>query len=111
LKNWNLKLMNLQLDLSWGSDFQKKVWEKVQNIPFGETRYYKDIAMEMGSINFTRAGANANAQNNILLLIPCHRVIGTGNKLTGYRGGLERKKWLINFERSFVEKSDKFALF
>jgi len=102
---------NLQLDLSLGSDFQKNTWEIVKNIPYGETRSYGDIANEMGGINYTRAVANANAQNNILLLIPCHRVIGNGNKLTGYRGGIERKKWLINFEQSFPDGNKKFTLF
>jgi AraC family transcriptional regulator, regulatory protein of adaptative response / methylated-DNA-[protein]-cysteine methyltransferase len=101
---------NIQLDLS-GSDFQKNVWEIVQNIPFGRTRNYGDIANEMGGKNYTRAVANANAQNDVLLLIPCHRVIGNGNKLTGYRGGLERKKWLINFERSFPDGDEKYTLF
>jgi AraC family transcriptional regulator, regulatory protein of adaptative response / methylated-DNA-[protein]-cysteine methyltransferase len=104
------KSFHLQLDLQ-GSDFQKKVWKIVQNIPFGETRNYKDIAIEMGGLKFTRAVANANAQNNNLLLIPCHRVIGTGNKLTGYRGGLERKRWLIQFERSFIDRNVMSTLF
>lgn len=102
---------NLQFDLSLGSDFQKNTWEIVKNIPYGETRSYGDIANEMGGKNYTRAVANANAQNNILLLIPCHRVIGNGNKLTGYRGGIERKKWLINFEQSFPDGNKKFTLF
>lgn len=104
------KSFQLQLDQK-GSDFQQNVWKIIQDIPFGETRNYGDIASEMGGLNFTRAVAKANAQNNILLLIPCHRVIGNGNKLTGYRGGVERKKWLIGFERSFLERKDLGTLF
>jgi O-6-methylguanine DNA methyltransferase len=101
---------NLQIDLT-GSDFQKNVWEIVQKIPFGKTRSYVDIANEAGGENFTRAVANANAQNNILILIPCHRVIGSGNKLTGYRGGIEKKRWLIEFERSFNKEINIYSLF
>jgi len=101
---------SVELDLR-GSDHQLKIWEKVQNIPFGETRNYGDIAVEMGGKNYTRVVANANAQNNILILIPCHRVIGSGNKLTGYRGGIERKRWLIGFERTFNEANNKDTLF
>jgi len=107
----NRKNFNLQLDLSSGSDFQKDVWKTVQNIPFGGTRNYGDIANEIGGKNFTRAVANANAKNDVLLLIPCHRVIGTGNKLTGYRGGNERKRWLIEFERSFIDQKEMETLF
>jgi AraC family transcriptional regulator, regulatory protein of adaptative response / methylated-DNA-[protein]-cysteine methyltransferase len=105
------KSFNVQFDLSLGSDFQKNVWEIVQNIPYGRTRSYGDIAIEMGGKNYTRAVANANAKNDLLLIIPCHRVIGTGNKLTGYRGGIERKKWLLNFEQSFTDENKKLTLF
>lgn len=101
---------DVQTDLS-GSDFQKSVWNIVGNIPFGTTRSYGDIATEMGGTNFTRAVANANAQNDALLIIPCHRVIGAGNKLTGYRGGIERKKWLLEFERSNNTENRKNTLF
>lgn len=104
------KSFGIQLDLL-GSDFQKNIWKIIQNIPFGETRNYGDIALKTGGMNYIRAVANANAQNNILLLIPCHRVIGNRNKLTGYRGGLERKKWLINFERSFIDRKETGTLF
>jgi len=97
--NGTLKTFNIPLDLQ-GTSFQKKVWDIVLQIPYGTTRTYKDIALEMGDVNGVRAVAYANAQNNILLLIPCHRVIGTGNKLTGYRGGIDKKGWLLNFERT-----------
>jgi O-6-methylguanine DNA methyltransferase len=90
---------NIPLDLQ-GTTFQKKVWDIVLQIPYGATRTYKDIALAMGNINGIRAVASANAQNNILLLIPCHRTIGTGNKLTGYRGGIEKKRWLLDLERT-----------
>jgi O-6-methylguanine DNA methyltransferase len=101
---------NIPLDLQ-GTLFQKKVWEIVQQIPHGTTRTYKDIALEMGNINGVRAVASANAENNILLLIPCHRIIGTGNKLTGYRGGIEKKRWLLDFERTTGNKKPIDQLF
>lgn len=83
--------------------FQKQVWDIVQQIPYGTTRTYMDISLKTGSLKNIRAVAAANARNAILLLIPCHRVIGSGNKLTGYRGGVEKKRWLIEHER---ENSD-----
>jgi len=93
---------DLPTDLQ-GTLFQKQVWHSVQQIPYGATNTYKDISLKIGSIESIRAVAAANARNNILLLIPCHRVIGSGNKLTGYRGGVEKKRWLIEHER---ENSD-----
>jgi len=104
--------MNFSIDLDLqGSELRQKIWHIVRNIPFGETRFYEEIARETGRKNYTRVIANANAHNDILLVIPCHRVIGSGNKLTGYRGGIERKRWLINFERSLVSKECRNTLF
>jgi O-6-methylguanine DNA methyltransferase len=93
---------NLPTDLQ-GTLFQRRVWDIVQKTPYGTTNTYKDISLKMGSLESIRAVAAANAHNNLLLLIPCHRVIGSGNKLTGYRGGVEKKRWLIEHER---ENSD-----
>ena len=84
-----------------GTDFQKEVWKKLLEIPFGHTRTYGDIAREMGSIKNVRAVGLANGKNNLSIVIPCHRVIGTNNKLTGYGGGLLRKDWLLKHEKMF----------
>jgi AraC family transcriptional regulator, regulatory protein of adaptative response / methylated-DNA-[protein]-cysteine methyltransferase len=105
-----LKNFDIKLDLQ-GSAFQKRIWCIVQQIPYGSTLTYKDIALETGNIYSIRAVAAANARNNILLLIPCHRVIGTGNKLTGYRGGIEKKRWLLDHERSNSNNKNNYQLF
>lgn len=81
-----------------GTDFQKRVWEKLLNIPFGKTVSYMDIAMQVGGKDSIRATANAIGKNKINIVIPCHRVIGTNGSLTGYGGGLRKKAWLLNFE-------------
>lgn len=81
-----------------GTDFQKKVWEVLREIPYGETRSYADQARELGSPKSVRAVANANGQNKISIIIPCHRVIGSNGKLTGYSGGIERKMKLLELE-------------
>ena len=91
------KEFNLNL-LPTGTDFQHKVWEQVKKIPFGESNSYLDIALKTGSKNNTRAVGLANGKNPIPIIIPCHRVIGINGKLTGYAGGLERKKWLLQHE-------------
>jgi len=81
-----------------GTDFQIKVWEKLQLIPFGETISYLELARMTGSKTNTRAVGNANGKNKINIIIPCHRVIGSNGKLTGYGGGLWRKEILLKFE-------------
>lgn len=81
-----------------GTQFQKKVWQEVQKIPFGETKSYLAIALQTGSAKNTRAVGLANGKNPIPIIIPCHRIIGTNGKLTGYAGGLDKKKWLILHE-------------
>ncbi|MBS1518675.1 MAG: bifunctional transcriptional activator/DNA repair protein Ada [Bacteroidetes bacterium] len=83
-----------------GSDFQKSVWKILQTIPYGQTRSYKKQAELLGNPKAVRAVANANGKNGIAIMIPCHRVIGEDGKLTGYGGGLWRKKWLIDLEKS-----------
>lgn len=82
-----------------GSEFQNKVWDRLREIPYGETRSYKKLASELGNKNAVRAVAKANGSNRTAIIIPCHRVIGENGNLTGYSGGLARKKWLIDFER------------
>jgi AraC family transcriptional regulator, regulatory protein of adaptative response / methylated-DNA-[protein]-cysteine methyltransferase len=105
-----LKNFNIKLDPQ-GSAFQKRIWSIVQQIPYGTTLTYKDIALKTGNTDSIRAVAAANARNNILLLIPCHRVIGAGNKLTGFRGGIEKKLWLLDHERSNSNNKNDYQLF
>ncbi|RKX44743.1 MAG: XRE family transcriptional regulator [Verrucomicrobia bacterium] len=83
-----------------GTDFQKSVWKILQEIPYGETRSYKQQAIALGNPKATRAVASANGYNRIGIIIPCHRVIGSDGSLTGYGGGLHRKKWLLDFEKA-----------
>lgn len=81
-----------------GTDFQKQVWMELQKIPFGKTVSYQEIANRLGNPQVIRAAASANGKNPIAILIPCHRVIGKNGSLTGYAGGLERKKFLLELE-------------
>ena len=83
-----------------GTDFQKKVWNELKKIPFGKTASYKEIALKAGNIKAVRAIGNANNKNKIAVIIPCHRVIGSVGKLSGYAGGVKRKKWLLEHERN-----------
>lgn len=83
-----------------GTPFQKAVWAALREIPYGETRSYKDIAKAVGRPNAFRAVGMANHANPIFIAIPCHRVIGTNGSLVGYGGGLEMKKALLELERS-----------
>lgn len=85
-----------------GTDFQKKVWTELLNIPYGEVCSYKDIAVRIGKPNACRAVGGANNRNNIPIIIPCHRVIGSGGKLVGYSDGLEIKQFLINLEFKYL---------
>lgn len=83
-----------------GTDFQKSVWKILEGIPYGETRSYKQQAITLGNLKAIRAVASANGHNRISIIIPCHRVIGSDGSLTGYGGGLHRKKWLLDFEKA-----------
>ncbi|MFV0142601.1 methylated-DNA--[protein]-cysteine S-methyltransferase [Empedobacter falsenii] len=93
----NLKEFTIPLDLI-GTDFQKKVWNELIKIPFGETRSYKEQSIAVGDLLAIRAVANANAKNKIAIVVPCHRVIGSDGTLTGYAGGKKRKKFLLELE-------------
>ncbi len=84
-----------------GTDFQKKVWNELRNIPYGKTVSYGELARRIGMPKAVRAVANANAVNAISIIAPCHRVIGTDGNLTGYGGGLNRKKFLLELEKNF----------
>lgn len=81
-----------------GTDFQKKVWAELLKIPIGETITYFELAVRLGDPKLVRAVGTANGRNPLAIVIPCHRVIGAGNKLTGYAGGLDRKLWLLEHE-------------
>jgi methylated-DNA-[protein]-cysteine S-methyltransferase len=83
-----------------GTTFQKRVWAALLRIPFGETRTYRQIAVELGNSNATRAVGAANGRNPISIIAPCHRLVGTDGSLTGFAGGLEAKAYLLNLESS-----------
>lgn len=83
-----------------GTDFQKQVWDALLKIPYGKTASYKDIATAIGNKNACRAVGMANNKNPIMIIIPCHRVIGSNGNLTGYAGGLNIKKQLLDIEQS-----------
>ena len=82
-----------------GTDFQKKVWNELLKIPYGKTISYGELAQLIGKPNSVRAVANTNAVNAISIIAPCHRVIGSDGTLTGYGGGLERKRYLLDLEK------------
>lgn len=86
-----------------GTAFQQQVWNALLTIPYGETRSYKEQAQQLGNPKAIRAVAAANGQNKVSILIPCHRVIGSDGKLTGYAGGLNRKQSLLALERGEVQ--------
>ena len=88
-----------------GTDFQKRVWNELLNIPFGKTLNYQEIANKLGDPKVIRAAASANGKNPISIIIPCHRVIGSDGSLTGYAGGLHRKKWLLEHENPWQQQS------
>lgn len=88
-----------------GTEFQKKVWNALLQIPFGETRSYKEIAEAVGCPLGSRAIGNANNKNKISIIVPCHRVIGANGKLVGYEGGLDVKEKLLNLEKQIISNS------
>ena len=98
-RNFNLKL-NPQ-----GTDFQKKVWKALLNIPYGKTRSYLEQSKALGDVKAIRAVASANGKNPLWIVIPCHRVIGSDGSLTGYAGGIWRKKWLLAHENPVKQQS------
>jgi methylated-DNA-[protein]-cysteine S-methyltransferase len=98
-ENFSLKL-NPQ-----GTEFQKKVWEELQTIPFGKTISYLELSKQLGDVKAIRAVANANGKNPLWIIVPCHRVIGSNGSLTGYAGGLNRKQWLLEHESPYKQQS------
>jgi methylated-DNA-[protein]-cysteine S-methyltransferase len=99
------ELQDFNLPVGFKStEFQKRVMVEVQKVPFGQTITYTQLASRLGSVRLTRAVAAANAANTNLIIIPCHRVVGKNNKLTGYAGELWRKKWLLDHENMMSPK-------
>ena len=92
---------NLPLEFT-GTDFQKRVWTALLEIPYGQTKSYADIAKQVGSPKAVRAVGLANSKNPISIIAACHRVIGSNGKLTGYAGGLHNKKYLLELEHAQV---------
>jgi methylated-DNA-[protein]-cysteine S-methyltransferase len=90
---------NLPLILA-GTEFQKKVWQTLQTIPYGHTYSYLNLAQKLGKDSAVRAVANANAANALSIIIPCHRIIGNNGKLVGYAGGLDTKQRLLTLEQT-----------
>lgn len=88
-----------------GTEFQKKVWQELLNISFGKTISYMYLSKRLGDVKAIRAVASANGKNPLWIVVPCHRVIGTDGSLTGYAGGLWRKKWLLEHESQSSQQS------
>ncbi len=85
-----------------GTAFQQKVWNQLCNINYGKTISYKTLAIQLGDVKCIRAAGTANGKNNIAIIVPCHRVIGSNGSLVGYAGGLPRKQWLLEHEAKFA---------
>ncbi|SFD13693.1 methylated-DNA--[protein]-cysteine S-methyltransferase [Bacillus sp. UNCCL81] len=96
--NGSRKEFSIQ-SIAKGTPFQESVWRELVKIKYGETASYADIASRIGNPKAVRAVANANARNPLSIIVPCHRIIGSNDKLTGYAGGLWRKEWLLNREQ------------
>ena len=94
-----------------GTLFQQSVWQELTKIPYGTTRSYLEQSEALGKPESIRAVANANGMNRISIIIPCHRVIGSDGRLTGYGGGLKRKRWLLDHEKRFSGKPIDLSLF
>jgi len=98
------KDFNLQLNLQ-GTSFQQGVWQELLHIPYGKTLSYLDLSKRLGDAKAIRAVAAANGKNPLWIIVPCHRVIGSDGSLTGYAGGLHRKKWLLEHESPVKQQS------
>ena len=88
-----------------GTEFQKKVWDALLEIPYGKTTSYLELSKKLGDVKAIRAVAAANGKNPLWIVIPCHRVIGSDGSLTGYAGGLHRKKWLLDHENPVKQQT------
>ncbi|MEL6558512.1 MAG: methylated-DNA--[protein]-cysteine S-methyltransferase [Bacteroidota bacterium] len=104
-KTFDLPLNNI------GTDFQQKVWDELMNIPFGTSVTYKDLSIKLGDLKAIRAVGTANGKNNIAIIVPCHRVIGSDGSLTGYAWGVDKKKWLLRHEGHPSFQQEQMSLF
>ncbi len=95
---------DLELDLQ-GTEFQQRVWQGLLEIPFGKTMSYLELSKSLGDVKAIRAVAAANGKNPLWIIVPCHRVVGSDGSLTGYAGGLSRKKWLLEHESPVKQQS------
>lgn len=102
-----LKQFDIPLVMA-GTSFQKEVWKELLHIPYGTTRSYKEQSIALNKLDAIRAVASANGANRIAIVIPCHRVIGENGSLTGYGGGLWRKKWLLDLEKGQLTLNSTF---
>ena len=100
----NRKEFELSLSPS-GTEFQGKVWTELLKVPFGKTRSYLEQSKKLGDVKAIRAVASANGKNPISIIIPCHRIVGSDGSLTGYAGGVWRKKWLLEHENGNKQQS------
>jgi AraC family transcriptional regulator, regulatory protein of adaptative response / methylated-DNA-[protein]-cysteine methyltransferase len=104
------RAFNIPIVMS-GTIFQQMVWKELMKIPYGVTRSYLEQSRVLGNAKSVRAVATANSSNKITILIPCHRIIGSDGSLTGYSGGLVRKKWLLDHEKRYSEISYNNSIF
>lgn len=98
------QVFNIPLNLR-GTDFQKRVWEALREIPYARTTSYLELSKTLGDVKAIRAVAAANGKNPLWIIVPCHRVIGSDGSLTGYAGGLHRKKWLLDHENPIKQQT------
>jgi methylated-DNA-[protein]-cysteine S-methyltransferase len=98
---------NLSLNQD-GTEFQARVWDLLYKIPYGKTISYNELARQYGDVKAVRAVASANGKNNLCIIVPCHRVIGSDQSLVGYAGGLWRKKWLLDHEARYHHGVQQF---
>ncbi|WP_339894004.1 methylated-DNA--[protein]-cysteine S-methyltransferase [uncultured Algibacter sp.] len=98
------KAFNIKLNAN-GTNFQKRVWKQLEEIPHGKTTSYLELSKQLGNVKAIRAVANANGKNPLWVIVPCHRVIGSDGSLTGYAGGLHRKQWLLEHESPYKQQS------
>lgn len=98
------KSFDVKIKYAIGTDFQKKVWDALRKIEYGKTASYKDIAKLIGNEKASRAVGSANNKNPILIIVPCHRIIGANGKLVGYAGGLDKKEKLLNHEKVYFKE-------
>ena len=93
---------DVPMEPAYGTDFQRLVWQRLRDIPYAETINYGQLALRVGNANASRAVGLANGKNPLSIVVPCHRVIGANGSMTGYGGGIDRKRLLLDLERRFA---------